>query len=451
VHVVGVAGSGLRGMVRLLRERGVTISGSEISESPVLEDFRRSGIDCRVGHSSGNLDQGIHLVLISAAVGPNNPEVAAAHLRRIPVWKYAECLGRLMAERTGIAVAGTHGKTTTTAMVAWILREAGLEPSFLMGGEHPMLGGACWGRGSHFVAEACEFDRSFLNLRPRLSVVTNIEEDHLDYFASLSDIQRAFADFAALLPEDGFLAYSRDDPNSSYLSEFCRSRVETFSLRPCSADWWAEDIVAGGGGSRFRMVHAGAQTIPVRLRVPGCHNVRNALAAAAVCRRAGVSMERIAAALESFVSVRRRFDILAREPVVVVDDYAHHPTEIMAVLRAAQESFPGLRLTAVFQPHQHSRLKRFQRQFAAALAGFDRIVITDVFRARDREEDVRNVRSEGLAETLAALGRNVVLAPTFRDILGALEPHAGAGDVVFFLGAGNITELAHQYAALQAR
>jgi UDP-N-acetylmuramate--alanine ligase len=447
VHVVGVAGSGLRALVQLLHERGYKVTGSELLESPVLEKFRLRGIDCRVGHSSGNVDQGTNLVLISAAVSDSNPEVKAALDRRIPVVKYSECLGELMAEKSGIAVAGTHGKTTTTAMVSFILSEAGLDPTFVIGGEHPGLGGSArWGTGPHFVAEACEFDRSFLNLRPRMSIVTNIEEDHLDYFQSLKDIQGAFADFVSLLPEDGELILNRDDPHSAYLSEFCRSAVATFSLRPGAADWWAEEIVAGEAATELTMVHR-EERARVSLRVPGAHNIQNALAAAAVARRAGVPLEKIAGALSAFTCVRRRFDVLARGKIVVVDDYAHHPTEVLSVLRAARQRLPARRLIAVFQPHQHSRLRRFGGAFAGALAGFDASIVTDVFSARDKDED-RSFKSDALVEALLAADprARAIHAPRFDDVLLALRAEAAAGDAVIFMGAGSITDLARTYA-----
>jgi UDP-N-acetylmuramate--alanine ligase len=449
VHVVGVAGTGVRGLVHLLHQRGVKITGSEMLDSPVLETFRIRGIDCRVGHSSVNVDGGTNFVLISAAVSESNPEVCEAKQRSIPVLKYAQLLGLLMAEKAGIAVAGTHGKTTTTAMVSLVLQEAGLDPTFLIGGDYPGLGGSSrWGEGSHFVAEACEFDRSFLNLKPKISVVTNIEEDHLDYFHSLKDIQGAFADFVSLLPEDGYLVVNRDDPNSTYLSEFCRSRVGTFSLRPEAADWWAEDVVSEGGGCRFRIAGPDGQEARLRLRVPGIHNVLNALAATAVCRRVGVPLERIAQILETFTGVRRRFDILARGRVVVVDDYAHHPTEILAVLRAARESLRGRRLVAVFQPHQHSRLKVFREQFADVLARFDAAVVTDVYRARDKDEDAKAVQSDSLVRAINERRPLTVAqhAPRFADVLEMLRGRIREGDAVLFLGAGDITDLARLYA-----
>jgi UDP-N-acetylmuramate--alanine ligase len=449
VHVVGLAGAGVRGIVHLLHERGVKITGSELLDSPVLEKFRRRGIDCRVGHASGNVEQGTSFVLISAAVKDSNPEVTAARNRSIPVLKYAECLGRLMGEKEGIAIAGTHGKTTTTAMVASIFSEAGMNPSFVIGGDYTPLGGSArWGDGPHFVAEACEFDRSFLNLHPKMSIVTNIEEDHLDYFESLKEIQGAFADFVSHLPEDGYLVVNRDDPNSSYLSEFCRSAVGTFSLRPHCADWWADEIIHENGGSRFLLAGENGERARVRLSIPGTHNISNALAATAVSRRAGVPLERIAQVLPGFTGVRRRFDILRRKPVMVVDDYAHHPTEIQAVLRAARQSLPDRRLIAVFQPHQHSRLKKFRFQFAEILSRFDSTLVCDVYQARDKEEDIRTIRSDSLVQTINDIrgSAKAFYTPGFADVLEVLRRRAQEGDAVIFLGAGSITDLAEEYA-----
>lgn len=457
VHVVGIGGSGLRGMVQLLNQRGSQVSGSEMAESPVLDRLRSINIDCRVGHDEMNLAKGVKLVVVSAAVDASNPEVKAARSRSIPVWKYAQCLGRLMAEKNGIAVAGTHGKTTTTAMIAQVLESARLDPSFLIGGDYPGLGGSArWGSGPHFVAEACEYDRSFLNLTPHAAIVTNVDEDHVDYFDSLKDIRKAFGDFVGRLPTDGLLVLNHDDPSSRYLRDLSRSHVVSCSLRPRVGDWWAEELNHFGIGCRFIAVHSSGERFMVQLSVPGRHNARNALSAIAICRAMGVSLGDISEGLEAFTGVRRRFDILARGPVVVVDDYAHHPTEIKAVLSAARSRFPLHRLVAVFQPHQHSRLKRFREDFAAVLSGFDRVLVMDVFRARDSDEDARLVRSDSLVELLTARGASVASSPQLEDglceLLREVSRDGGTdgdhpGTAVIFMGAGDITELAKYFAA----
>ncbi|MEM7235249.1 MAG: UDP-N-acetylmuramate--L-alanine ligase [Planctomycetota bacterium] len=446
VHVVGLGGSGVRGIVPLLLARGATVSGSDMDDSPVLAKFRRDGVECWVGHSDRNVDPKTDLMLISAAVGRDNPEVRAAEQRSIRVVKYSQCLGLLMSEKQGIAVSGTHGKTTTTAMVSYVLAQNGMDPSYIVGGEHPSLGGGSRsGKGNHFVAEACEFDRSFLNLRPKAIAVTNVDEDHLDYFSSMQEIQDAFREFVELLPADGCLVYNKDDPNSQFLPISTAARSQSFSLRPGKGDWWVEDVTWTGGGSRFTLVGPGLRT-RVRLRVPGIHNVKNALACVALCRWAGVPLAGIVKALASFQAVRRRFDILLNDPVTVVDDYAHHPTEVEAVLKAARQAYPNKRIVSVFQPHQYSRLRRMLEGFADALTLADDVIVTRVFRARDTEEDVRAVSASELAEAVRLRGKNCLYADSFSRALGQLEGMVESGAVVLFLGAGDITKLGQEYA-----
>ena len=449
VHVVGLGGSGVRGIVPLLVARGATVSGSDKNDSPVLERFRRDGVECSVGHSDTNVGPDTDLLLISAAVTKDNPEVRAAERRSIQVVKYAQCLGLLMGEKTGIAVAGTHGKTTTSAMTSFVLMNAGCDPSYVIGGEHPALGGGSRsGKGEHFVAEACEFDRSFLNLRPRAAVVTNVDADHLDYFASLGEIQDAFREFAHLLPSDGFLVYNRDDPNSQFLPLSVQGDAQSFSLEPGKGDWWAERVTFAAGGSSFVLRGPRGIAAEVRLRVPGLHNVRNALACAAVTYWAGVSIERIVDGLARFEGVRRRFDILAEDPCLVVDDYAHHPTEVEAVIEGARQSFPGRQVVCVFQPHQYSRLRRLLEGFSDALKLADEVVVTQVYRARDSEDDVRSVRSQDLADRIRRKGTSALYAEEFERAIGQLEGIVEPEAVVLFLGAGDVTDLAQRFAKM---
>jgi UDP-N-acetylmuramate--alanine ligase len=446
IHLVGIAGSGLSGLARLLASRGFQVSGSEQAESATLEKLRGEGIRSWVGQGQETIPPA-DLMVISAAVGEDNPELAGARRRGIPVLKYSQCLGRLMAERTGIAVAGTHGKTTTTAMVAWVLRAAGRDPGFLIGGEYPGLGGSSnWGSGPFFVAEACEFDRSFLNLHPTQAIVTNVEEDHLDYFQSIEEIREAFGSFVGSLPPHGLLIANADDPHSRHLPQASPAPSAWFSLRPGAGDVWAEEIEPAGGGIRFLARSLAGERTRMCLRIPGVHNVKNALAATLLLRRLSLPLEEIGGALEDFGGVRRRFEILLREPVVVIDDYAHHPTEIDAVLRAARETFPGLRIRLIFQPHQHSRTRRFLSQFARVLAQADEAVVAEVFRARDSAEDARSVSGSILADEVGRLGGRAVSAPTFGEILEHLQATVREGEVLICLGAGDITLLARRIA-----
>ena len=451
IHVVGLGGTGLRGIVPLLLARGAKVTGSDKDDSPVLKQFRSDGVECWVGHSDRNVSPGTDLVLISAAVTRDNPEVRAAEENEIRILKYAQCLGYLMREKEGIAVAGTHGKTTTSAMVCFVLTYAGLEPSFVIGGEHPDLGGGSRsGEGPHFVAEACEFDRSFLNLTPRATAITNIEEDHLDYFESLDDIQRAFAEFVDLLPADGFLVYNQDDPNSQFLRETSAVHSESFGLEPNRSDWWAEDIVLTAEGISYTLKGPGVggqerRSIDVQLAVPGLHNIRNSMACAALCSWAGVPLENIAEGLARFRSVRRRFDMLLEEPYAVVDDYAHHPTEVAVVIRTARQVFPCRKIVCVFQPHQYSRLRRMMDGFAVALGAADDVVVTKVYRARDSEEDVRSVHASALAEELRSRGTACRYATTFPEALELLDNSLQPGQVVLFMGAGDVTDLAKRF------
>ena len=445
VHIAGIAGSGLSGMARLLHSLGLQISGSEMKDSKTLQGLSDAGITCRVGHDASNIPAGTDLLVITAAIGDENPEVLGARQRGIPVLKYAQMVGLLMLEKKGIAIAGTHGKTTTTSMVASVLAAAGRDPGFMIGGEYPILGGSSrWGLGEHFVAEACEFDRSFLNFHPHFAVVTNIEEDHLDYFRSLAEIQEAFAQFVGQLAPEGHLVLNADDPHSGHLPGRTCACVGWFSLHPGLADWWAEAIEPAGGGIRFTARSAWGETVPVALRVPGIHNVKNALAAIAILRQIGLGQEEIAADLGRFTGARRRFEILLREPVTIVDDYAHHPTEIEAVLKAARETFKSRRIRLVFQPHQYSRTRRFLGRFAEVLARADETVVAKVYRARDSNEDVQLVDSETLVREIRLAGGRAESAPGFDDILEYLRENWSEGDVLICLGAGDINVLARR-------
>ncbi len=444
---MGMLGTGVRGLVSILRARNIHVSGSDSSGKSLPLEFQRLGVECSPVHEEANLGSDVDFLVHTAAVGDDNAELRKARRLGIPVLKYSEFLGELMGEGRGLAVAGTHGKTTTSSMTSWILYSAGKDPSFVIGGRIPELGSSRQGKGCDFVAEACEYDRSFLELKPEAAVVTNVEEEHLDCFKDMEDILGAFQQFINRVPEKGLLVLNADDPQAMSLAPaaVCRN-IQTFSLDSTDGDWQASQLRSGGLGADFILTGPGGIRQPVELGMPGRHNVKNALAAAAICSWVGVSAEKISAALESFPGVHRRFEILARDPVTVIDDYAHHPTEVKALLSAARDvGFSG-KVIGVFQPHQFSRLRQMLDAFAEALAGFDEILVTRPYQARDSREDQAAVSSNMLTREIELRGGTASDTPAFRDARARLDEIVLAGDAVIFMGAGSITALASEYA-----
>ncbi|KKL03751.1 hypothetical protein LCGC14_2623000, partial [marine sediment metagenome] len=341
IHLIGVGGSGMRALAQLLAGRGASVSGSDSERSEALADLESLGVSVVVGQRAENLPDRLDLVVHSAAIHPENPELLAARQRGCEVIKYSRMLGRLMSDRCGIAIAGTHGKSTTTAMVAHTLRAAGASPSFIVGATSRQLGGPSGvGTGPHFVAEACEYDRSFLNLCPTLAAILNIDEDHLDCYENLGAIIEAFRAFAIKIPPEGVLVANGDDPHvGPALREPAPAcEVQTFGLGS-GRMWNAGRLSDEDGLCRFDVQFTGRRLCRVQLRLPGRHQVYNALAAAALCHHAGLGPEDIAAGLSSFEGVDRRTTCMFEGGVTVVDDYAHHPTEIKATLEAINDRY----------------------------------------------------------------------------------------------------------------
>src|SRR5262245_43100854 len=354
VHLVGIGGIGMSGAAKCLVARGWKVSGSDLHPNAQTDALKALGVKIRSGHDARHLPDGCTLVVRSAAVPDSNPEIAAALKHRIEVIKYAQLLGRLMAEKSGIAVAGCHGKTTTTAMISYILSRAGLDPSFVCGGVITQLGtNAAPGKGRHFVAEACEYDRSFHQLAPKCAVITNIEEDHLDYYKDLAEIIDSFREFAAKVGPKGHVIGSLDNEHSAAIVGEFKGRGESYSIQG-EADWRAKNIAVKDGRWTFEAEKFGRSYGEIQLGVAGVPNVSNALAAMAAATWAGVGREIIQVALSEFVGAERRFQLLGEKlGMTVIDDYGHHPTEIKATLKAAKERYPGRKIWCVFQPHQH--------------------------------------------------------------------------------------------------
>jgi UDP-N-acetylmuramate--alanine ligase len=440
VHCVGIGGSGMSGLAALLAAEGHRVTGSDMKKGRASEELEARGLPVVEGHAAENLPLDADLVVTSAAVPPDNPEVQEADRRGLPVVKYAKALGGLMAGRRGIAISGCHGKTTTTGMAAFVMERCGLDPMVVLGGSLPVFGGN-WkhGNGEFLVAEACEYDRSFLNLSPEIAVVNNIDADHLDYYRDLQDISGAFLEFARLLPADGLLVVNNEHEDLFRRDGSVKARVETTGLRN-HADWVAVDRGMDRGLTRFRVLRRGEEWGQFGLRIPGLHNTLNALGIVAVASHLGLDRGAVHRALLEFPGVDRRLTVRYRRGgISVVDDYAHHPTEVQAVLRTLREDPGTRRIIAIFQPHQASRLRMLRREMAASLGAADRILVPDVFFARDTAEDRERVHSLDLVKTLNNLGADAAYEPSFPAIVERVLEDLRPGDVVVTMGAGSIT------------
>ena len=450
VHLVGIGGAGMSALARVLIARGATVSGSDIKESRSLAALRALGAEIAVGHRAENLN-GSRTVVVSSAIPPANAEVAAARDRGLPILQRAQVLALLMREQRGVAVAGTHGKTTTTSMVAMVLRHAGLDPTFLIGGDLNEVGtNAHSGEGEWLVAEADESDGSLLWLAPEIGVVTNIEADHLDHYRDEAEIRETFLAFCANVPADtGVVVLGIDDPGVRAIAPRVDRRIVTFGLDP-SADWSAEVVERTSGAQRVTVRRSSEPAGDVTLAVPGEHNVRNALAAIAVADLVGVPFDIAAEELASFAGVQRRFQIRGRAGgVTFIDDYAHHPTEVRATLAAARDQ-GWARIVAIFQPHRYTRTLHLGRQLGASLSAADLVVITDVYGAG--EQPIPGVGGRTVVDgLLAARPRaRVAYLPKPRDVAGYLAARAEPGDLVLTVGAGDITMLADEMIAALA-
>lgn len=450
IHFIGIGGCGMSGVALCLRDLGYAISGSDACDGPALERLQAVGIALAIGHNGGNVPSDTQLVVASAAVKPDNPEYMAAVTRGIPVIKYARMLGLLMGAKKGVAVAGTHGKTTTTAMLSLALRELDADPSFVIGGSVPQLGGgSAVGASEYLVAEACEFDRSFLSLEPFCGIVNNIEEDHLDYYRDLDEIIEAFRHFVERIPPEGFLACSASSPNIARILDAARCRVVTFALE-AEGDYVARKVRFENGRSLFSLetkTEGQIQSIEVTLETFGRHNVINALGAIAVLHNLGFPLKAAAQGVGKFRGVKRRFERIAdRNNICIVDDYAHHPTEIRTVLKSSRIYFEGRRIICVFQPHQHSRTRFLLKDFARSFENADLVIIPDIYFVRDSEQEKKLVHARDLVRAVVEKGGNALYIPAFEEIEHFLGNNLHSGDVLLTMGAGNVWKIAHHLA-----
>ena len=446
VHFVGIGGSGMSGIAEVLINLGYRVSGSDLSESEVVQRLRRIGGDITIGHSPSNIKDA-QVVVISSAVSPQNAEVVAARQASIPVIQRAEMLAELMRLKYGIAIAGAHGKTTTTSMVASIVASAGLDPTVVIGGKLNSLGSnAKLGQSEFLVAEADESDGSFLKLSPTIAIVTNIDAEHLDYYADLEEIKKTFIHFINKVPFYGIAILCADNEPIRGILPSVEKRTMTYGIRN-KADITAVNIEMEHGKSKFRVLYKEIDMGEFHLPLPGIHNISNALASIGVAIELDIKTEDARTALGAFSGVERRFQVVGRisgsetgkgdsGDIMVVDDYGHHPTEVRATLAAAKEGW-SKRIIVIFQPHRYTRTRDMMDEFSDAFDSADVLIITDIYPAGERP--IEGVTAERLYETIRRHGHpNVMFMPDKTLIPARVHEIMRPGDMIITLGAGDI-------------
>lgn len=436
--MVGIGGIGMSGIAEVLLNNGFRVTGSDLSLSEVTERLATLGATIRQGHDAAYVEEA-DVVVYSSAVKPDeNPETQEAERQRIPIIPRAVMLGELMRVKYGIGIAGTHGKTTTTSMTGLVVTEGGFDPTIIVGGKVTVFGSnAVVGEGDIIVIEADEYDRTFLRLTPSLAVVTNIEEEHLDTYRDLDDIKSAFIQYANAVPFFGAAILCLDDQHVQEIVTSVDRRVVTYGTSR-QAEIRAENIEQEGLQTRFRVMHGTEELGPIELQLPGLHNVRNALAAIAVGLELEIEFSHIQRALSRFTGVQRRFQKVGEVgDIMILDDYAHHPTEVAATLEAAAAGFPKRRIVAVFQPHLYSRTRDFQNEFVRVFFNADVLVLTDVYGSR--EKPIPGVDGQMLADLAVKYGhRDVHYVQKKEDLPERVAELVRPGDLVITMGAGDI-------------
>jgi UDP-N-acetylmuramate--alanine ligase len=446
IHFVGVGGIGMSGIAELLLNLGYRVSGSDLKASDITRRLAARGGAIFTGHAAEQI-QGADVVVVSSAVDETNPEIQAARQHAIPVIPRAEMLAELMRLKYSVAVAGAHGKTTTTSIVGAVLAAGGLDPTIVVGGKLKSLDtNAVLGRGNFIVAEADESDGSFLKMSPTIAVVTNIDREHLDYYADLEAIVDAFAGFIDRIPFYGLAVLCLDNEAVQDLIPRVHKRLTTYGLNP-QADFQARDVVCEGLQSTFQVLRQGKALGRIRLNLPGTHNVYNALASIAVGWELGIEFDVIRTALERLEGVRRRLEIKGCvQDVTVIDDYAHHPTEIKTTLQAVRCSWPERRIAAVFQPHRYTRTRALFDDFTRAFYATDQLVLVPIYAAS--EKPLEGVSHTALCEGIQIHGhKDVACATDFEAALDMIQKRLQPGDIVLTLGAGDVWQLGERLLA----
>jgi len=452
-HFIGAGGIGMSGLAKLLIKHSCVVTGSDQTQSDVTDRLCQIGADIKIGHNADNLGPETDAVVISAAIKEDNPELKLAHKRGYKIYKYAEMLGELCNCYDGIAIAGTHGKSTTSGWLTYCLKQAGIDPNFIIGADITQLGGSSGvGDSKYFVAEACEYDRSFLNIKPRIACILNIEQDHLDYYKDEDQIVEAFCDFALGVKPDGVLIANGQDANVAKVirdPRFRRGdnsiRCETFGLdKDCN--FYAANIQLNDRLHTFDVYHNGKLLGAARISLPGSHNILNALAVVAIVAGAGLDPGQLLALLPNFAGIDRRLMLKGRVgQITVIDDYAHHPTEIRASLAALRQRYEPKRIWCVFQPHQYSRTRFLLNDFSESFKLADITIVPEIYFVRDSQAARKEVNSQILVEKMRANGTEAVFIDGFGPICDYLKRNMAAGDLVVTMGAGDIWKVADEY------
>jgi len=447
-HFIGAGGVGMSGLARFLIKKHALVSGSDQRAGAATDRLNRLGADIRIGHSAEHLPPGTDTVVASAAVGEDNPELQAARQQGCRICKYAQLLGELVNQFEGIAISGTHGKSTTSGWLVYCLRQAGVDVNFVVGADIVQLGGSSGsGDSEYFVAEACEYDRSFQNLRPRVACILNIERDHLDCYRDEDDIVESFYQFALGTKPAGVIVANGEDPNVAKVIRRMEGQcsVPTFGF-DTRCDFCARNIREIDGLYQFDLFQDGRLLGPARISLPGRHNILNAMAVTAVAVSIGVEPSRILASLDGFQGMDRRLMLKGQVAgVTIVDDYAHHPTEIRASLKALRERYQPVHLWCVFQAHQYSRTDALLEEFAASLTYADTAVIPEIYAARDSQASRSRVNAGILAARIRGQGTDAEYIGAFEGVCDYLMQHVRPGDLVVTMGAGAVWKVADEY------
>jgi UDP-N-acetylmuramate--alanine ligase len=447
-HFIGIGGVGTSALAAILMKEKAFVSGSDMQSSNLTERLANDGASVKIEHRAENLPAKLDGVIVSAAVRDDNPELLEAKKRHIPIFKYAQMLGLVMERYKGAAIAGTHGKSTTTGWLTYVLKNLGADPNYVVGADIVQYGVSSGvGSSDIFVAEACEYDRSFLNLHPQVGIILNIEPDHLDYYADIHEIVEAFGDFAGGIRHDGTLVAWGEDKNvTKILSKFRRDKhILTFGLSD-KFDYSAKDIVEFPDRTEFICLNKQNVIGKAVIKLPGKHNVRNALAVIASAVALGLDAKDVLGVLGGFEGMDRRLMKKAEiNDICVYDDYAHHPTEIKASLNGMRQRYDGRRIFCIFQPHQYSRTRFLLKDFAESFKLADLTIVPEIYFVRDTEKSKEEVNSQMLVDEIKKKGSNAMFINSFESICEFLKSNVKSGDIIMTMGAGNVWKVADEY------